>query len=100
MAQIDGRLVRVQVKTTTVQINNGRYQVALSTKGGNRSWNGVVKRFGSSRCEYLFVLVRDGRQWFIPSGAVSGSMSIIVGGPKYAPFEVERGRPIDDWQTP
>ncbi len=100
VAEIDGRLARVQVKTSTVQINNGRYQVALSTKGGNRSWNGVVKRFGSARCEYLFVLVRDGRQWFIPSDAVDGSMSIVVGGPKYASFEVGRGRAIDEWGVP
>ena len=95
VAELDGRLLRVQVKTSTVQLANGRYQVALSTKGGNRSWNGLVKRFSASRCEYLFVLVHDGRRWFIPAGAVEGSMSIVVGGPNAA-FEVERGRPIED----
>ena len=78
VAELDGRLLRVQVKTSTVQLANGRYQVALSTKGGNRSWNGLVKRFSASRCEYLFVLVHDGRRWFIqpvPSRAACRSSS-------------------------
>ena len=95
IADIDGRLVRVQVKTSALHVKNGRYQVSLATRGGNQSWNRIVKRFSSTRCEYLFVLIEDGRQWFIPSTAVEGSTSIIVGGPKYAAFEVARGRPFD-----
>jgi hypothetical protein len=95
IALIDDRIVRVQVKTSTVLINNARYQVSLATRGGNQSWSGLVKRFSPSRCDYLFVLVADGRQWFIPSTAVEGSTSIIVGGPKYAAHEVDRGRPFD-----
>jgi hypothetical protein len=94
MADIGNRVVRVQVKTSTVHIKNGRYQVSLATRGGNRSWNGLVKRFSATRCEYLFVLVADGRQWFIPANAVEGSSQIIVGGPKYAAYEVDRGAPI------
>lgn len=70
---MDGRLVRVQVKTSTVQINNDRYAVTLATRGGNQSWSGLVNRLNPSRCEFLFVLVADGRQWFIPAGAVEGS---------------------------
>jgi hypothetical protein len=95
IALIDDRIVRVQVKTSTVLINNARYQVSLATRGGNQSWSGLVKRFSPSRCDYLFVLVADGRQWFIPSTVVEGSTSIIVGGPKYAAYEVEPGRPFD-----
>ena len=95
VAEIDGRLVRVQVKTSSVLIRNGRYQVSLATRGGNRSWSGLVKRFSSSRCDYLFVLIVDGRQWFIPSEVVEGGSQIVVGGPKYAAFEVERGSPFD-----
>ena len=92
VADIDGTLVRIQVKTTTLYVKNGRYQVSLATRGGNQSWNRIVKRFSSSRCEYLFVLVEDGRQWFIPSAAVDGTTAIVVGGPKYAGDEVDRGR--------
>ena len=95
VAEFNGRLVRIQVKTSTVRIDNGRYQVTLATRGGNRSWSGEVKRFSPSRCDYLFVLVSDGRQWFIPSEAVGGGTAIIVGGPKYGGYEVERGRSFD-----
>ena len=58
VADIDGCLVRVQVKTTALYVKNGRYQVSLATRGGNQSWNRIVKRFSSSRCEYLSVLGR------------------------------------------
>lgn len=95
VAEMDGHLVRLQVKTSTVRIKNGRYHVTLATRGGNQSWSGVVKCFSASRCDYLFVLVSDGRQWFIPSDVVDGGTGIVVGGPKYAAFEVDRGRPFE-----
>lgn len=84
-------LRRVQVKTTT-QWHNRRWLVTLCTRGGNRSWNGVVKRFSSSRCDSLFVVVADGRRWFVPADAVGGGSGIVLGGPKYAEYEVEPGR--------
>ena len=95
IAIIDNQIVRVQVKTSTLRLTNGRYQVSLATRGGNQSWSGLVKRFSCTRCDYLFVLVADGRQWFIPSAEVEGGTGIVVGGPKYAAFEVDRGRPFE-----
>jgi Holliday junction resolvase-like predicted endonuclease len=86
-------LLRVQVKTSAQQ-GNGRWLVSLCTRGGNRSWNGIVKRFSASRCDRLFVLVADGRRWFIPARAVEGGTGLTLGGPKYSEFEVEPGRPL------
>ena len=88
IAQRNGRLLRVQVKTSTA-IRNGRFAVSLSTKGGNQSWTGSVKTLDPARYDYLFVLVGDGRGWFIPSHDVSGRTMILLGGPKYASFEVD-----------
>jgi hypothetical protein len=68
--------------------------VTLCTRGGNQSWNGLVKRFSSSRCDRLFVAVADGRRWFMPAHAVSGGSGILLGGPKYAEYEVAPGRPL------
>ncbi len=68
-----GRLLRIQVKTSTC-IERGRYKVALATRGGNQSWGGVVKRFGADRCDLLFVLVEDGRQWCIPAVSWRGDV--------------------------
>lgn len=90
----DHRVLRIQVKTSTVLLRNRRYNVTLATRGGNQSWNGLVKRFSSQRCDYLFVHVADGRRWFIPSARVDGGSGIVVGGPKYAAFEVDCGRPL------
>jgi hypothetical protein len=95
VAEIDGRLVRIQVKTATFA-RDGRFEVALCTTGGNQSWSGLVKRFSRDRCDWLFVLVADGRRWFIPSQAVEGGNRIKLGGPKYAAYEVEPGRPLID----
>jgi hypothetical protein len=86
-------LRRVQVKTTT-RWRNRRWEVMLCTRGGNQSWNGIVKRFSPSRCDRLFVVVADGRRWFIPAERVAAGTDLLLGGPKYAEFEVEAGRPL------
>lgn len=85
--------LRIQVKTST-RHRNRRWEVMLCTKGGNRSWSGVAKLFNASRCDRLFVLVADGRRWFIPATAVDAGTGLLLGGPKYAKFEVEPGKPL------
>jgi hypothetical protein len=90
----DGRaLLRVQVKTSTV-FRNGRWEITVCTRGGNQSWSGLVKHLDHTRIDYLFVLVADGRRWFIPAEAIGGGCGILLGGPKYADFEVASGRPL------
>ena len=89
----EGAAVRVQVKTSTV-LRDDKWYVAVCTRGGNRSWNGVVKRLDPTRYVYLFVLVGDGRRWFIPAPEAQGQTRIVVGGPKYAEYEIDRGQPL------
>jgi hypothetical protein len=60
----------------------------------------LVKRLDSTRFDYLFVLVGDGRRWFIPADRVEGGTGLRLGGPKYAAFEVERGDPIPGCAVP
>jgi hypothetical protein len=93
VADFGGELSRVQVKTSVCRYND-RWAVTVCTRGGNQSWQGLVKKLDPSRFDYLFVLVEDGRQWFIPSGRIDGATAIHLGGPKYSEFEVERGEPI------
>jgi hypothetical protein len=93
IAMRDGEKLGVQVKTTRCFINN-RWSVSLATRGGNRSWSGTVKHFSASRCDWLFVLVGDGRRWFIPAGAVEGGTGLNLGGPKYARFEIAPSDPL------
>jgi PD-(D/E)XK nuclease superfamily protein len=93
IAELDGRVVRVQVKTSR-SFRRSQWEVRVSTSGGNQSWNRVVKLLDPSRFDYLFVVVGDGRRWFIPSDHVEGGTALCLGGPKYAEFEVDRGDPI------
>jgi len=98
IAQLGDFLLRIQVKTTTLRVTTSaageRWATALATNGGNQSWSGVSKTFDPRTVDFLFVLVGDGRRWFIPSSAVEGRRSVRLGGPRYSEFEVEPGDPI------
>ena len=94
VAIIDGQASRIQVKTCRRRVPTDRWAVMICTRGGNQSWNGLSKLFAPDRCDYLFVLVGDGRRWFIPAPVVEGATAIALGGPKYAAYEVDRGRPF------
>ena len=94
VADMTGRLVRVEVKTSNRPTRAGNWDVAICTRGGNQSWNGVSKLFDPSACDFLFVHVGDGRRWFIPATRVEGARGISVGCRKYRDFEVESSWPL------
>lgn len=100
IADFGDRIVRVEVKSSCRQTYLGRWEVAICTRGGNQSWSGVTKRFQAERCDYVFVLVGDGRQWFLPSVAIEATTSLRLGGPKYSEYEVARGIPITPQTIP
>jgi hypothetical protein len=93
IADFGDRLVRVQVKTSTCWTGR-RWAITLATRGGNQSWNGLVKRLDTAKCDGLFVHVGDGRRWYIPATALECGAGLTLGGPKYAGFEVEPGDPL------
>jgi hypothetical protein len=92
IAEVNGRLLRIEVKSCTARDQRKRWNVSICTHGGNQSWSGLVKHFDPYRCDYLFVVVGDGRRWFIPACEVEAGRAINLGGPKYSEFEVEPGR--------
>jgi hypothetical protein len=87
LAEEERQLRRIQVKTST-HFRKGRWVICVCTKGGNQSWSGKVKELDPAQYDFLFVLVADGRMWFIPSDQVGGRSGLVLGGPKYARFEV------------
>ena len=99
MADMDGWPLRIQVKTSRYRRKAG-YEVALATRGGNQSWSGVAKLFDSSRCDYVLVVVADGRRWFIPAAEISAQHSIVVGGEAWTGFEIEPGPPFLEGRSP
>lgn len=77
---------RVQVKTTS-SLRNSNYRVELRTKGGNTSWNGVVKCVTSSQCDLLFVYCEDGTQYLIPVDLIDGQTMVTLS-PSYAVYKI------------
>jgi hypothetical protein len=93
VADFGDRPLRIEVKTST-QGRRGRWEVHISTRGGNQSWTGLIKYFDPARCDYLFVHVGDGRRWFLPTGTLECRSGLTLGGRKYSEFEIEPGRPL------
>jgi Holliday junction resolvase-like predicted endonuclease len=89
IATRETEVLRVQVKTSTRLTQYGAYQVMVCTRGGNQSWNGVAKEFDAAAVDYLFVLVADGRRWFIPATAITAKSAICVGRKTLGEYEVE-----------
>ncbi len=87
--------VTVQVKSSGQRSRHGNWIVSVCTRGGNQSWNKIVKHFSPARCDVLFVVTVDGRRWRIASRHIQATTAICVGGSKYAEFEVEAGPPLD-----
>ena len=74
VALLDGRLLRVEVKTGTCR-TRGRWSVRdLDHAAAIRAGTGSSSTSIPDRCDYLFVLVGDGRRWFIPTAALRVSM--------------------------
>jgi hypothetical protein len=98
IAELDGRLLRVQVKTTTMRVvtpdGHARWSLSIATNGGNQSWTGLYKTLDPSAVDYVFALAGDGRRWFIPAPALEATRAISLGGPKYSEFEIQPGTPI------
>jgi hypothetical protein len=94
VAEMDGRLVRIEVKCSNCRTPKRRFAVAVCTRGGNQSWSGMTKRFDPRRCDFVFVHCGDGRRWFIPAARIEATTAIVLGGPKYAEFEIEPGPPL------
>ena len=75
----DGKLNRVQVKTTTFQAPSGSYQVMLRTMGGNQSWSGVYKRIYKDDVDFLFVACEDGSIYEFPSEVIHNKSTVTLG---------------------
>jgi PD-(D/E)XK endonuclease len=94
VAEMAGRLVRIEVKTTIRPTPAGNWHAMICTRGGNQSWSGTTKRFDPQKCDFVFVVTGDGRRWFIPATRIEASTAIVLGCRKYAEFEIEPTGPL------
>ncbi len=77
VVDIDGRLCRVQVKTTKYRGRSGKaYYISLPVKGGNRTGTGKIKAFDKSAVDYVFIFTEDGSQYLIPSSVCGNTVRL------------------------
>jgi hypothetical protein len=74
---VRGRLLKVQVKTTTARNSAGNYVVALRTVGGNQSFS-TAKPFDHASSDLLFVLTDAEEIYLIPCRDFSNTNSIAL----------------------
>jgi hypothetical protein len=86
VVDMNGTLLKVQVKTSRMTSKSGGYVINLKTSGGNTSHNTIRKREDSDY-DLLFVLTETGKCWSIPSKELGEARnSIVVGSKKYNEF--------------
>lgn len=72
-----GSIKRVQVKSSN-RVKGISFEVELRTKGGNTSWNGVVKVISNSSVDVVFVYASDGSFYEFDATALNGRKSVNV----------------------
>ena len=85
IVDIEDKLNRVQVKTTSYKTQHGVFSINLSVKGGNRSYN-TIKTFDNTKVEYVFVLTSEKDIYFIPSEKIKSKNCLNIG-KKYKEFK-------------
>ncbi len=77
IVDMNGQLKKVQVKTTGYK-DGTYYQINLSTKGGNRSFN-TVKKFDRTSVDYVYALTSVGGRWLIPVSTIKATGLLNLG---------------------
>jgi hypothetical protein len=73
------RSFQTQCRRNKPQVKTDKYKLTLKTCGGNRSGTGKVKKLCKKEVDYIFAVTGDGKRFFIPSEALSGTNSIVLG---------------------
>lgn len=88
VADFDGSLKRIQVKTTiNIQPSGKSYEVQLRNCGGNRTGSTRVVLFDKMSCDYIFVYTAANKTYLIPTSEIDNKSTINVG-IKYEEYEV------------
>lgn len=86
IADFNGGLQRISVKTSRNRTEYGTYSVNLRNTGGS-SGNFKTRPFDNSTCDYIFILTGEDKLYLIPSNIIDATNSISVG-KKYIEYEV------------
>ena len=95
IADFNGKLQKVQVKTTRYTENDGKtYKVQLRNCGGNKTGKSRIVLFDNTKSDYLFIYTAAEKYYLIPSSEVMAVNSISVG-EKYNEYEVKSKTLLD-----
>ena len=87
IADFNGKLQRVQVKTSRYSRNGGvSYEVLLKNCGGT-SKGSKIRPFDNTTCDYVFVVLGNDKMYLIPAEEITAKNTIAVGN-RYSDYEV------------
>ena len=75
IADFNGGLQRISVKTSRNRTEYGTYSVNLRNTGGS-SGNFKTRPFDNSTCDYIFILTGEDKLYLIPSNIIDATNSI------------------------
>ena len=75
VVDMNGKLNKVQVKTTKYSTEHGVYQASLVSSGGSK--REVYHRVCESQCDLLFVLCENNTQYLIPRDVFTKNIKSI-----------------------
>jgi len=86
IADFNGKLQRISVKTSRSLQSENSYTVMLRNCGGSSGKN-ITRNFDNTSCDYVFIYVANEDLYLIPSKDITASSSICVGN-KYTEYKV------------
>ena len=86
IADFNGGLQRISVKTSRQLTEYGTYNVNLRNTGGS-SGNFKTRPFDNTTCDYIFILTGADKLYLIPANIITATNAITVG-KKYIEYEV------------
>ena len=87
VADFNGGLQRISVKTSRATKNGTSFEVQLRNTGGSSGKN-KIRLFEKDSCDYVFIYTINEEYYLIPSNIIEAQNSIHVG-PKYYNYLVD-----------
>lgn len=85
IADFNGKLQRISVKTGCYSETEGSYQVLLKHSGGGSN---KINYFDNTSCDYVFIYTLDEQIYLIPAKEIDVKSSITVGR-KYTEYQIK-----------
>ena len=86
VADFNGKLQKISVKTSRNRSGENSYEVQLRNTGGS-SGNIKTRDFDNSTCDYVFIYTENEQLYLIPAKEINSKNSICVGN-KYVEYLV------------